>query len=152
MINFDDYTNENKIEHNSNWSYIPDHTYRILIIGGSRSGKANALSNLINNLSDIDKIYLYAKDPYETKYKYLINKREKVGLDHFDDPKAFMEYSNNMQDVYKNIEDYNPIKKRKVFDDMIADMINNNKSNPVVTDLFIRGRKLNIFIVFITQS
>ena len=70
----------------------------------------------------------YAKDPYETKYQYLINKREKVGLDHFDDPKAFMECSNNMQDVYKNIEDYNSIKKRKVlivFDDMIADMINN---------------------------
>ena len=66
-----------------------------------------------------------------------------------------MEYSNYMQDVYKNIEDYNPIKKRKiliVFDDMIADMINNNKLNPIVTELFIRGRKLNIFIVVITQS
>ena len=80
-------------------------------------------------------------------YQYLINKRENLGLDHFDDPKAFMEYSNDMQDVYKNIEDYNPIKKRKiliVFDDMIADMINNNKLNPIVTELFIRGRKLNI--------
>ena len=66
-----------------------------------------------------------------------------------------MEYSNDMQDVYKNIEDYNPIKKRKVliiFDDMIADMISNNKLNPIVTELFIRGRKLNISIVFITQS
>ena len=75
-------------------------------------------------------IYLYAKDPYEKKYQYLINKREKTGLNHFNDPKAFMEYSNDMQDVYKNIEDYNPIKKRKVliiFDDTIADMINNNK-------------------------
>ena len=85
----------------------------------------------------------------------MINKREKVGLNHFNDLKAFMEYSNDMQDVYKNIEDYNPIKKRKiliVFDDMIADMINNNKLNPVVTDLFIRGRKLNTSIVFITQS
>ena len=71
------------------------------------------------------------------------------------DPKAFMEYSNDMQDVYKNIADYNPIKKRKVliiFDDIIADMINNNKLNPIVTELFIRGRKLNISIVFITQS
>ena len=155
MINFDKYTNENKIEHNSKWPYIPDHPYRILIIGGSGSGKTNALLNLINNRPDIDKIYLYAKDPYETKYQYLINKREKVGLDHFDDPKAFMEYSNDMQDVFKNIEDYNPIKKRKVlivFDDMVADMINNNKLNPVVTELFIRGRKLNISIVFITQS
>ena len=111
--------------------------------------------NLINNQLDIDKIYLYAKDSYETKYQHLINKREKVGLDHFNDPKAFMEYSNDMQDVYKNIEDYNPIKKCKVlivFDDMITDMINNKKLNPVVTELFIRGRKINISIVFITQS
>ena len=111
--------------------------------------------NLINNQADIDKIYLYAKDPYEAKYQYLINKGEIVGLDHFDDPKAFMEYSNDMQDVYKNIEDYNPVKKRKiliVFDDMIADMINNKKLNPIVTELFIRSRKLNISIVFIAQS
>ena len=65
MINFDDYTNENIIEHNSKWPYIPDHSHRILIIGGSASGKTNALLNLINNQPDIDKIYLYAKDPYE---------------------------------------------------------------------------------------
>ena len=155
MINFDDYTNETTIEHNSKWPYIPDHPYRILIIGGSGSGKTNALLNLINNQPDTDKIYLYAKDPYEKIYQYLINKREKVEFNHFNDPKAFMEYSNDMQDVYKNIEDYNQIKKRKVliiFDDMIADIINNNKLNPIVTELFIRGRKLNISIVFITQS
>ena len=155
MINFDDYTNENIIEHNSKWPYISDHPSRILIVGGSGSGKTNALLNLIKNQPDIDKIYLYAKDPYEKKDQYLINKREKVGLNHFNDPKAFIEYSNDMQDVYKNIADYNPIKKRKiliVFDDMIADMINNNKLNPIVTELFIRGRKLNISIVFITQS
>ena len=135
--------------------YIPDHPYRILIVGGSGSGKTNALLNLINSQLDIDKIYLYAKDPNEAKYQYLVIKREKVGLDHFKDPKAFMKYSNDMQDVYKNIEDYNPGKKRKIlilFDDMIADMINNKKLNPVVTELFIRGRKLNISIVFITQS
>ena len=111
--------------------------------------------NLINNQPDIDKIYLYAKDPFEAKYQYLINKREKVGLDHCDDHKAFIEYSNDMQDVYRNIEDYNPRKNRKVlivFDDMIADMINNKKLDSVVTELFIRGRKLNISIVFITQS
>ena len=154
MINFDYYTNENIIEHNSKLPYIPDHPYRILIIGGSGSGKTNALLNLINNQPDIDKIYLYAKDPYEKKYQYLINKREKVGLNHFNDRKAFMEYSNDVQDVHKNIEDYNPIKKRKiliVFDDMIADLINNNKLNPIVTELFIRGRKLNISIISITQ-
>ena len=96
MINFDDYNNENIIEHNSKWPYIPDHPYRILIAGGSGSGKTNALLNLINNQPDIDKIYLYAKDPYEKKYQYLINKRENVGLNHFNDLKAFMEYSNDM--------------------------------------------------------
>ena len=117
--------------------------------------KTNVLLSLINNQQDIDKIYLYAKDPYEAKYQYSINKREKVGLNPYDDPKTFMEYSNDMQNVYKNIEDYNPRKNRTVlivFDDMIADMINNKKLNPIVTELFIRGRKLNISIAFITQS
>ena len=159
MINFDNYTNENKTEHNSKWPHIPGHPYRILIVGGSGSGKTNALFNLINNQPDIDKIYLYAKDPYESKYQYLINKREKVGLYHLKDPKGFMEYSNDMQDVYKNMEDYNPGKKRKmliVFDDMIADMINNKKLNPVVNiklniKYFLKV-KLNISIVFVTQS
>ena len=72
MINFDNYTRENNTEHNLKWPYIPDHPYRILIIGDSRSGKTNALLNLINNQLDIDKIYFYAKDPYEAKYPYLI--------------------------------------------------------------------------------
>ena len=88
-------------------------------------------------------------------YQFLINKRESIGLKHFNDPKAFIEYSNNMYDVYKNIDDYNPDKENKiliVFDDMIADMINNKKLNSIVTELFIRGRKLNISLVFITQS
>ena len=110
--------------------------------------------NLINNQRDIDKIYLYAKDPYEAKCQYLINKCEKVGLEHFKDPKAFIEYSNDMQDVYKIlkiiIQERN-VKILIVFDDMIAD-INNKKLNPVVTELFITGRKLNISIVFISQS
>ena len=104
MINFDNYTNENKTEHNPKWPYIPYHTYRMLIAGRSRSGKTNALLNLIYNQPDIDKIDLHAKDPYK-KYQYLINKHEKVGLDHFKDFKAFMEYSNDMQNIYKNIED-----------------------------------------------
>ena len=133
MIHFDDYANENKTvqelrSHNLKWTYIPDHPYRILIIGGSGSGKTNALLNLIHTQPDIDKIYLYAKDPYEAKYQYLISKRRKVGLNRFNYPKAFIKYSNDMQDVYKNIEEYNTDKKRKiliVFDDMIADMINN---------------------------
>ena len=103
MINFDDYVNENKTEHNKNWPYIPNHPYRILIIGGSGSGKTNVLLKLIENQPDIDKIYLYAKDPYEAKYQYLINKREGVGIDHFNDPKAFIDYSIDMRNVYKNI-------------------------------------------------
>ena len=155
MINFDDYTNANNTEHDSKWPYIPDHPYRILIIGGSGSGKTNPLLNLIKNHLDLDKIFLYAKDPYEAKYQFLINKRESTGLKHFNNPKAFIEYSNDMQDVYKNIDEYNTDKERKiliVFDDMIADMINNKKLNSIVTELFIRGRKLNISLVFITQA
>ena len=160
MINFDDYANENKTlqelrSDNLKWSYIPDHPYIILIIGGSGSGKTNALLNLIKNQPDIDKIYLYAKDPYEAKYQFLIKKRESTELNNFNDPKAFIEYSNDIQDVYININEYNIDKERKiliVFDDTIADMINNKKLNSIVTDLFLRGRKLNIFIVFITKS
>ena len=89
------------------------------------------------------------------KYQFLINKRGSIGLKHFNDPKAFIEYSNGMQDVYKNIEEYNLGKKRKVlivFDDAIADMIDNKKLNPAVAEQFIRGRKLSILIAFITQS
>ena len=144
MINFHDYANENKTNHNQNWSYIPDHPFRILIIGSSVSGKTNALLNLINNQPDIDKIYLYAKDPYEAKYQFLINKRESAALKHFIDPKVFIEYSNDMKDVYKDINEYNIDKERKiliVFYDMIADMINNKKLNSIVTELFVRGRK-----------
>ena len=155
MINFDEYTSENRTEHNPKWPYIPDHPFRILIIGGSWSGKTNALLNLIENQRDIDKIYLYAKDPYEAKYQYLVNKREGVGINHFNDLKAFIEYSNDMSDVYKNINNYNPEKDNKiliVFDDMIADMIRNKKLNSIVTELFIRCRKLNISLVFISQS
>ena len=103
MINFDGYANENKTEHNFKCPHIPDHPYRLLIVGGSASGKANSLLNLINNQRDIDKIYLYPKDPHEEKYQHLINKCEKLGIDHFNDPKAFIDYSNDMHNVYKNI-------------------------------------------------
>ena len=105
---------------------------------------------------DIDKIYLYAKDPYESKYQLLINKRECTGFKHFNDSKAlFIAYSNDMDDIYKCIEEYNPHKKRKiltVFDDMITDTRSIKKRYPLVTELFIRGRKLNICLVFIMQS
>ena len=141
MINFDDYVNENKAEHKKNRPYIADNPYRILIIGGSGSGKTDALLNLIENQPNIDKINLYAKDPYEAKYKYLITKKEGVGIDHFNGPKAFIEYSNDMRNVYKSMNYYNPDKDNKIliaFDDIIADMTNNKKLNSIVTELFIR--------------
>ena len=131
MINLDDYANGKKNQHNLKWPYIPDHSYRILITGDSASGKTNALLNLINNQPDIDKIYLYARDPYETKYQILINKGKSTGLNFFNDPKAFIKYSNDIQDVYKNIDEYNVEKERKiliVFDDVVADMINDKKT------------------------
>ena len=121
----------------------PDHAYRILIIGGSESGITKSLFNLINEEPDFDKIYLYVKDPHETKYWFLIGKRESTGLKQFNDSKAFIEYSNDMDDIYKKIEEYNLNKKRKiwiVFDYMIADVLSNKKLNPIVTGLFIRIR------------
>ena len=144
MINLDSFTNENNKEHNKKWPYIPDHPYRIMIIGGSGSGKTNALLNLINEQDHIDKIYLYAKDLSEPKYEYLIKKREDAGIKHLNNPNAFIECSNTMDDVYENINDYNPIRKRKklmVFDDMIADIMTNKRFQAIIKELFIRCRK-----------
>ena len=155
MINFDNYFSENKTEHNPNWPHTPDTPYRILIIRGSGYGKTNVLLNLIENEPDINKIYLHAKDTHEAKYQYLIKIREKVGIDNHHDPRAYIEYSNDMRDVYKYIGDYNPDLENKilvVFDDIIAGMINNRRLDLIVTELFIRRRKSNISLVFITQS
>ena len=120
------------------------------------SGKTNVLLNLIKNQRpDIDKIYLYAKDLFESKHQLLIKGREKVGIENLKNLKAFIVYSQTIDDVYENLEDYNPTKKRRVlivFDDMIADMESNKKLSPIVTELFLRGRKLNISLVFISQS
>ena len=151
MINLDCIAEENNKEQNEKWPYIPDHPYRILIIGGSGSGKTNALINLINEQNDIDKIYLYARDLNEPKYKILIKKRKDAGIKHLNDPNAFIECSNTMDDVYENINDYNPIRKRKkliVFDDMIADIMTNKTFQAIIKELFIRYRKLNISLVF----
>ena len=137
MINLDSITNENNKEHNEKWPYIPDHPYRTLIIGGSGSGKTNALLNLISQQDSIDKIYLYAKDLSEPKYEFLTKKLENVGIKYLNDSNAFIECSNTMDDVYENIDDYNPNRKGLIaFDDMVADII-----------LY-----LNISLVFITQS
>ena len=126
MINFDNAVKESIKENNSNWPQIPHHPYRIAIIGGSGSRKTSSLFNLIKEERDLDKIYLYAKDPYEANYHFLINKRESTGLTHFNDSQTLIEYSYNRNDFYKNTEDYNPNKKRKiliVFDDMNANMV-----------------------------
>ena len=154
MINLDNIVNENRKEHNEKWPYTPDHPYRTLIIGGSGSGKTTTLLNLINEQNDIDKIYLYAKDLSEPKYENLIKKRKDAGIKHLNDPNAFIEGSNTIDDVYENIDEYNPSKKRKVlivFDTMIADIMANHKFQAITKKLFIRCRKLNISIVFITQ-
>ena len=155
MINFDDVIKENIKERDPNWLQIPDHPYRILITGGSGSGKTDSLFNLIRQQPDFDKIYLYTKGLHAAKYQFLVNKRKSTGIKHLNDSKAVTEYSNNMDDIYKNIEEYSPNKKRKtliVFDDMIAGMLYNKKPNLAVTELFIRGRELNIPLAFITQS
>ena len=155
MFNLDDITNKKDKEHNEKWPYIPDHWYRILIFGGSASGKANALLNLISQQDDLEKIYLYNKYLSEPKYEFLIKKRENAAIKHLNDPKAFIECSNTIDDVYESIDDYNSTRKRKilnVFDDTIADVMSNKKFQAVVKELCIRCRKLNISLVFITQS
>ena len=155
MINLDSITNENNKEPSEKWPYLPDHLYKILITVGSGSGKKNTLINLINEQNNTDNIYLYARDLSEPKYEYLIKKREDAGIKHLNNPNAFIECSNTMDDVYENINDYNPIRKRKkliVFDDMIADIMGNKKFQAIIKELFIRCRKLNISLVFITQS
>ena len=105
MFNFDDIIKKDIKERNPNWPEIPDHPYRILIVGCSGYVKTNTLLNLINHESNIDKIYLYAKDPYEEKYELLINKRESTSLKYLSDSKSFIEYSNDMDDIQKNIEE-----------------------------------------------
>ena len=106
MINFNDATKENIKEHNPNWLQIPDHPCRILIIGGSWFGKTNWLFNNNNSVTGYwKKVFLYAKNPYEAKYKFLINKRESAGIKHLNDSKSFTEHSNGMYGIYKNIEE-----------------------------------------------
>ena len=155
MINLDSITNENYKKHNKKRPCILDHPYRILIIGGSRSGKTNAMLNLIKEQDDIDKFHLYAKDLSEPKYDCLIKKLKNAGIKYLNDPNTFIESSNTMDDVYENINDYNPNRKRKiliVFDDMIADIMTNTKFQAIIKELFIRCRKLIISLVFMTQS
>ena len=151
MFNLDEIVSNKKIKEDttgSSSSERNDWPFRMLIIGPSGSGKTNTLLHLINNLHPIDKIYLYAKDIDEKKYQFLINKREQAGLKKLNDCKAFIEYSNDMSDALDDINNYSKNRDKKVlivFDDMIPD-IEYDK------ELFYRARKINVPIVFITQS
>ena len=151
MLNLDNIVSNKK----KNSSENDDWPFRMLIVGPSGSGKTNTLLHLIDKFHPIDKIYLYAKDTDEEKYQYLINKREQAGIKNLNDPHAFIEYSNDMNDVLEDINNYNKKRDKKVliiFDDMIADIMRSGKFKAIVKKLFIRCRKLNISIVFITQS
>ena len=103
----------------------------------------------------IDQIYLYVKDLSEPKYQFLIKKSEDVGKKHLNDLKTFIDYSQYTDDVYNNIDCYNPNRKRKillVFNDMVGDIMTNKKFQAIIKELFIRCRKSNISLVFITRS
>ena len=151
MLNLDKIvSNKKKISSENN-----DWPFTMLIIGPSGSGKTNTLLNLIDKFHPIDKIYLYAKDTDEDQYQYLINKREQAEIKNLSDPHAFIEYSNDMNDVLEDVNSYNKKRNKKVlilFDDMIADIMRSEKFKAIVKELFIRCRKLNISIVFIAQS
>ena len=149
MLNLDNIVGNKNEDEDNNWPF------RMLIIGPSGSFKTNTLLHLINNLHPIDKIYLYVKDLSEKKYEFLINKREQAGKKNLNDPHAFIEYSNDMDDVLDDTDNYNKNRDKKVltvFDDMIADIMRNEKFKAIIKELFIRCRKLNTSIVFITQS
>ena len=149
MLNLDNIVSNKNENKDNNWPF------RMLIIGPSGSGKTNTLLHLINNLHLIDKIYLYAKDLSEPKYEYLINKREQAGIKNLNDPKEFIEYSNDMDDVLDDIYNYKKNRDKKVlivFDDMIADIEYNKNFKRIIKELLYRARKINVSIVFITQS
>ena len=135
MLNLDDIVSNNKSS-----SELNDWPFRILIIGPSGSGKTNTLLYLINNFYPIDKIYLYAKDTAEKKYQFLINKKDQAGIKNLSDPHAFIEYSNDMNDVLDDINSYNKNRDKKVliiFDDIIADIMRSEKFKAIVKELLL---------------
>ena len=149
MLNLDNIVSNKNENKDNNWPFC------MLIIGPSGSGKTNILLHLINNLHPIDKIYLYAKDLPEPKHEYLINKREQAAIKNLNDPHAFIEYSNDMDDVLDDINNYNKNRDKKVsivFDDMIADIEYNKNFKRIIKELLYRARKINVSIVFITHS
>ena len=149
MLNLDNIVGNKKTNEDNDWPF------RMLIIGPSGSGKTNTLLHLINDLHPIDKIYLHAKDIDEKKYQFLINKREQAGIKNLNNPHAFIEYSNDMDDVINDINNHNKNRDKKViivFDDMIANIEYNKKFKRIIKELFYGARKINVSIVFITQS
>ena len=151
MLNLDDIVSNKKKSSSEN----DDWPFRMLIIGTPGLGKTNTLLHLINKLDPIDKIYLYVKDLHEPKYEYLINKREQAGIKTLNDPHAFIEYSDDMNDVPDDINNYGKNRDKKVlivFDDMIADIEYNKNFKRIIKELFYRARKINVSIVFITRS
>ena len=152
MLNLDDIVSSKKKISSENDDWL----FRMLIIGPSGSGKTNTLLHLIDKFHPIDKIYLYTKDTDIYTNIYLINKREQAGIKNLNDPHAFIEYSNDMNDLLEDINNYNKKKRDKkvliIFDDKIADIMRSEKFKAIVKELFTRCRKLNISIIFITQS
>ena len=146
MLNLDDIVSNKKKSSSENDDWL----FRMLIIGPSGSGKTNTLLHLIDKFHPIHKIYLYVKDTDEEKYQYLINKREQVGIKNLNDPYAFIDYSNNMNDVLEDINNYNKDRDKKILI-FFADIMRSEKFKATVKELFIRCRKLNISIVFITN-
>ena len=145
-------TNKNNEDDDKKWPY------KMLITGPSGSGKTNALINLIqtqDNEAPIDRSYLYDKNLSERKYQLLLKKRRDAGIKHLNDPSAFIGYSSTMNDVYNDIDNYNLIRTRNiliVFDDMIVDIMTNKKIQAIIEELFVRCKKLNISLIFITKS
>ena len=138
MLNLDNIVGNKNENKDNNWPF------RMLIIEPSGSGQTNTLLHLINNLHPIDKINLYAKDLSVKKYKFFINKREQAGKKILNDPHAFIEYSNDMDGVLNNINDYNKNRDKKVlivFDDMIVDIMRSENFKAIIKELFIRCRK-----------
>ena len=149
MLNLDNIVSNKNENKDNNWPF------KMLIIGPSGSGKTNTLLHLIDKLHPIDKIYLYAIDLHEPKYEYLINRREEAGIKNLNDPKAFIEYSDDMDDVLDDINSYNKNRDRKVlivFDDMTADIEYNKNFKRIIIEFFYRARKINVSILFITKS
>ena len=149
MLNLDNIVSNKKKSSSEN----DDWPFRMLIIGPSGSGKTNTLLHLIDKFHPIDKIYLYTKDTDEDQY--LINKREQAGIKNLNDLYAVIEYLSDMNDVLEDISNYNKKRDKKVliiFDDVIADIMRSENFKAIVKQLFIRCRKLNISIIFITQS